>query len=133
MIAAIGIGNYCPVIATGANDEETDKRLVGLLLAGLPIVSIDNVVVPLGSPTLCQATERPVNTVRPLGTSNLMTIESRAMFLATGNNLRLAGDMVRRSLRCELDAQMERPETRAFNADPISSVSASATCTTTSG
>ena len=38
-----------------------------------------------------------------------------ALVTATGNNLILEGDMTRRSVRCELDAKVERPELREFN------------------
>src|SRR5262249_38922239 len=112
----------CPVVAAGGNEEETDKRINGLLLQGLPIVSIDNIATPLGSSTLCQAVERPRISVRRLGGSDMIEIDARAMFLATGNNLRVRADMVRRVLRSELDANMERPETRRFHADPFNAV-----------
>jgi putative DNA primase/helicase len=119
VVAAFANGNYCPVIAAGKDDIETDKRLDGLLLQGLPLISIDNVVGPLGSATLCQCIERPLVQVRPLGSSNLVEIESRAMFLATGNNFRVRSDAVRRTVRGEMDANMERPETRSFRIDPF--------------
>src|SRR5204863_334210 len=39
--------------------------------------------------------------------------------IATGNNLRLVGDMTRRALISFLDPQVERPELREFDVDPI--------------
>lgn len=41
---------------------------------------------------------------------------------ATGNSLRVRGDMVRRALRATLDAKMERPETRRFDFEPLALV-----------
>ena len=76
----------------------------------------------LSSPLLCQAVERPLMQVRPLGRSDIMMIENHGTFFATGNNLIIAGDMVRRSIRAVLDAGMERPETREFAFDPIARV-----------
>jgi putative DNA primase/helicase len=122
LVSAFANGHHCPVIAAGADDIETDKRLDGLLLEGLPLISIDNIVRPLGSPTLNQAIERPLVKVRPLGISQPVTIENRTMFLATGNNFRVRSDLVRRTLRCEMDANMERPETRSFHSDPFRAV-----------
>ncbi|TXM99217.1 hypothetical protein FV222_13345 [Methylobacterium sp. WL103] len=41
---------------------------------------------------------------------------------ATGNNLTLLGDMTRRAVICTLDANVERPELRDFDFDPIERV-----------
>ena len=122
LASAIGTGRPCPVAAAAQSPEETEKRLVGLLLSAFPIVSIDNVNGELGGDVLCQAVERPLIRVRPLGRSDIIEIESRACIYATGNNLRVAGDMVRRSLVAALDAGMERPELRQFNSDPVAEV-----------
>jgi len=120
--SAIATGRPCPVVAAAANAEETEKRLVGLLLAAFPIVSLDNCNGELGGDILCQAVERPLIRVRPLGRSDIIEIESRACIFATGNALRVRGDMVRRSLVSALDAEMERPELRQFAQDPVAEV-----------
>jgi putative DNA primase/helicase len=120
--AALAIGRVCPVIASGRTEEETEKRLVSLLLDAVPMVSIDNCNATLGGDLLCQAVERPIIRCRPLGSSTTVEIESRTTLFANGNALRLRGDMVRRSLICRLDAQMERPETRDFAFDPVQQV-----------
>ena len=58
--AAIAIGHPCPVMAAGRNEEETEKRLGAALMAGQPIISIDNVTGELGGDALCQVIERRV-------------------------------------------------------------------------
>ncbi|MGI4942041.1 MAG: hypothetical protein ACRYHQ_16020, partial [Janthinobacterium lividum] len=120
--SAIATGRACPVVAAAANADETEKRLVGLLLAAFPIVSLDNVNGELGGDILCQAVERPLIRVRPLGRSDIIEIESRACIFATGNALRVRGDMVRRTVVSALDAEMERPELRQFAQDPVAEV-----------
>ena len=122
LVAALSTGRPCPVIAAGKTDEETEKRLAGLLLEGFPILSIDNVNGELGGDLLCQAVERPLIRIRRLGGSDISEVESRATILATGNGLRVRGDMVRRTLLCTLDANMERPELRTFDFDPVATV-----------
>lgn len=117
-------GDRAPVLAAGRNEEETEKRLGAALLAGQPIVSIDNVNGELGGDSLCQMVERPVVSIRPLGVSKLIRIESRASIFATGNNIRLVGDMTRRTLLCSLDPNLERPELRTFDSDPLEAVQA---------
>jgi hypothetical protein len=124
VVSAISTGRPCPVISAAPDEAETEKRITGLLLAGFPIVSIDNVNGELGGDLLCQAVERPLIRVRPLGSSEIVEIENSASLLATGNQMRVRGDMVRRTLICDLDAKQERPELREFKADPVATVMA---------
>jgi hypothetical protein len=122
LIATIATGRRCPVIAAGKSEDETEKRLGALLRDGVPIVSLDNVNAELGGDMLCQLTERPLVRVRILGKSEAPEFECRSTVLATGNNLTLVGEMVRRVLPCNLDAGVERPELRVFDFDPIERV-----------
>jgi putative DNA primase/helicase len=120
--AAIALGQPCPVMAAGRTEEETEKRLAAALLAGQPLISIDNLNGDLGGDALCQIIERPVVEIRLLGKSELVRIEARSTLFATGNNIRLVGDMARRVLRCRLDSRMEEPERRRFRRKPVAAV-----------
>jgi putative DNA primase/helicase len=71
---------------------------------------------------LCQMTERPLLQLRPLGTSNLVHTANTFTVFANGNNAVVAADMVRRTIQCGLDANMESPETRTFEGDPLGAV-----------
>jgi putative DNA primase/helicase len=122
LAAAISIGQRAPVIAAGRDEAETEKRLVSALFGGQPIISIDNVNGDLGGDFLCQMVERPIVEPRVLGLSKLIRIESRATTFATGNNIRLLGDMTRRVVLCSLDPNMERPELREFHSSPFDEV-----------
>lgn len=122
LASAINSGERAPVMSAGQKEEEMEKRLVGALLAGQTIISIDNVNGELGGDALCQIIERPVVSVRKLGESSFLKIESRATCFATGNNIRLVGDMTRRVVMCSLDPDMERPELREFKRDPFEEV-----------
>lgn len=120
--SAIATGRQCPVFAAASKSEETEKRLLGLLLAGYRIINIDNCNGELGGDSLCQAVERPSMRIRPLGTSDMCETENQACIFATGNNVWVAGDMVRRTLFSCLDANLERPELRSFPFNPVSMV-----------
>jgi putative DNA primase/helicase len=120
--AAIATSRPCPVATVAKSEEETEKRLAGLLLAAFPLICLDNVNGELGGDLLCQAIERPIVQIRPLGTSDIIEVESRATIFATGNVLRVRGDMTRRTLICNLDAKVERPELRTFDFDPVETV-----------
>jgi putative DNA primase/helicase len=121
--SSISCGQLMPVMAAGANEEELEKRLGASLLAGQPLISIDNVNGELGGDALCQAIERPIVDVRILGKSEKVRIEARGTTLfCTGNNITLVGDLCRRAITSTLDPEMERPELRQFKHDPVGMV-----------
>ena len=117
VIAMIATGRLCPVITASRNEEETEKRLGAVLLGGSMIVSLDNCTHDLAGELLCQLTERPLVKIRILGRSEMPECECRTVIFATGNNIVLKGDMVRRGLVCNLEALAERPELRTFQKD----------------
>jgi hypothetical protein len=123
IVAAIAIGQPMPVMSAGGNQEETEKRLGSALMAGQPLISIDNVNGLLGGDALCQIIERPIVDIRILGKSECMRIEARGTSVfATGNNINLVGDVCRRALIAQLDPQIERPELRVFKGNPVKTV-----------
>lgn len=122
LVASIVLGQPCPVMAAGKTEEETEKRLGGALISGQQIISIDNANGDLGGDSLCQIVERALVQVRPLGKSEQITIESKSTVFATGNNIRLVGDMNRRAIVCTLNANTERPELRKFKKNPVDEV-----------
>lgn len=122
LIATIVHGRPCPVITASRSTEEMEKRLASLLLEGLSMISVDNCTFDLNGDLLCQITEQPAVKVRVLGTNTAPQCEWRGVMFATGNNITLSGDMVRRGLTCSLDARTEQPESRAFRLDPVARV-----------
>jgi Bifunctional DNA primase/polymerase, N-terminal len=123
IVAAIISGHPMPVISTGKDEIEMEKRLGAALMTGQPLISIDNISGELGGDALCQIIERPVVDIRVLGLSKNMRIEARGTSVfATGNNFTLVGDICRRVITINLDAGMERPELRQFKFDPVERV-----------
>ena len=120
----IGMGTGCPAASVSEVPAETEKRLVGLVAGGYPMVLLDNVNGTLRSDLLSQAAERPRLLVRLLGGSELKPVENSAVFVVNGNALHLTGDLVRRTLQAHMDAEMEAPETRTFAFDPLERVQA---------
>ena len=57
--------------------------------------------------------------LRILGQSRMVSAQTKAMPTATGNNLIIKGDLIRRSVVGRLDPKCEQPELRAFDYDPI--------------
>jgi putative DNA primase/helicase len=126
LAAAIATGRLCPVLGAAATNQgdqldraELDKKLTGALLAGQALIFIDNVVGSLGSSLLCQMLTQSRVQVRIFGdNSRNPEVRNTATVFTNGNNMEVEGDLVRRTIRCGLDAQMENPWTRTFKADP---------------
>jgi putative DNA primase/helicase len=76
--------------------------------------SLDNCAHDLEGERLCQISERPVIKIRILGRSETPDCDVHTAIYATGNNIGLKGDMVRRAVVCNLEALDERPELRTF-------------------
>jgi len=122
-VAAIAIGQLMPVMSTGPDTAEMEKRLGAAMMAGQPLINIDNISGELGGDALCQIIERPVVEIRVLGRSERVRIEARGTStFATGNNFTIVGDLCRRVITVNLDSEMERPEFRQFDFDPVERV-----------
>jgi Bifunctional DNA primase/polymerase, N-terminal len=118
----IALGQAMPVIAAGRNEEETEKRLGAAVLAAQPLICIDNVNGELGGDGLCQIIERTRPNIRILGRSENVEVEARCSMFANGNNITILSDLCRRVVRIKLDPNMERPELREFEGDPVATV-----------
>jgi putative DNA primase/helicase len=120
----IATGERCAVLAAAPNPEETEKRLRSTALSGVPIIALDNCVNTIEGTFICQLTERPLLKLRPLGKSEDVHVPNTFTVFANGNNAAIAGDMVRRTVQCTLDANVENPEDREFRSDPIAMIKA---------
>jgi putative DNA primase/helicase len=115
----IATGHEAPVLGPGQDESEFEKRLGSVLLAGDPIVSLDNCERPLGGELLCKMLSQTRVKPRILGQSQTPELTTGAFVAATGNNLVLVGDLTRRALLCRLDPKCERPEIRVFGRNPL--------------
>jgi putative DNA primase/helicase len=122
LVSLLAFGEPCPVLSRGQSPEETEKRLIGAALEGRTLIVIDNCNGELRSEFLCQAVERPIIKPRPLGTSVMPAIPNSFVCGANGNNIEIADDLVRRTLLCSLDADMEQPYMRNFRNDPAAAI-----------
>jgi Bifunctional DNA primase/polymerase, N-terminal len=122
LASAIATGRPVPAVTTGGKEEEFEKRLDAALLKGYPLLAVDNVSRPLGGDKLCRLIEQPSVDVRVLGKSVTVPIEPRLVTFATGNNLVLVGDLVRRAVLARMNAGSDTPWTREFRSDPVAAV-----------
>ena len=107
-----------PAMMSQIDDPESErKRLFSLLLDGDPVVLLDNVERPLKSDALCSILTEPMFQDRLLGTNRKAVVATNVLFMATGNNITVAGDLTSRTLLATLDPHCERPEEREFDVD----------------
>jgi len=91
-------------------------------MSGDTIINIDNCGHTLESDFLCQALTHQRLKIRVLGHSRHVETLINAAIYATGNNLVIANDLVRRSLLCTMDAECERPELRHFDFNVVETI-----------
>jgi putative DNA primase/helicase len=117
--AIIAIGKPAPVINQGSSPEEFEKRLATRLMAGHPIIIVDNCSTMVEGDLLCSVSTEDVVALRILGQSNDREITNSSLISANGNNISIGGDAVHRSVKYRLDPKTSRPELLQFDYDPI--------------
>lgn len=117
-IGVIATGHKPAMLSQGYNGEEDQKRLSSVLMAGDQVIIIDNCDRPIQGDFLCSMLTQERVRPRILGKSEMRTLPTRCLVMATGNNLTLSGDVTRRALICRMDPGMERPDQRQFSFDP---------------
>lgn len=109
IVSIVATGRHGAMMTAPTREEEWRKALLALVDQGSTVVTIDNIDYPVKSAALASAITSGVITDRILGLSEMRTVISRAVIILTGNNIRVAGDMIRRCYRIKLDAKQARP------------------------
>ncbi len=113
VVSLIATGTSSAVLTMSDSDEELQKALTSLLIEGATIITIDNITGRLQSRHLDAALTADMWRGRMLGQSKMVLVPQRATWLATGNNIRLGGDLARRCYRIRLDPHVSRPWMRS--------------------
>lgn len=113
IIGTIALGRPMARMSKPEKEEEWPKKITSIALCGDPMILIDNVNGMLGGATLDTVLTGTEWTDRVLGTNQMVRLPLLATWYATGNNVALGGDTLRRTLHIRLQTAMEHPETRA--------------------
>jgi len=111
VLALIGTGTRAPVMTQAGTPEEESKRLLALGREAAPLALIDNVERRLGSDVLAAALTSRTFKARLLGENRTASVPVPVL-LATGNNVAVQGDLGRRVVPIDLQADVENPEER---------------------
>ena len=118
----IATGRGAPRGSFPIEKSELEKALNAAALAGVSVVGFDNVGdVGLGGDALDKCiTAHDTVSFRILGKTEQRSCVWRAVILASGNNVQIVGDTMRRALVARIEAAVERPEDRGgFKHDPL--------------
>lgn len=117
LVGIMATGKPCAAMDFNKDESEFKKAIIATLLEGSPVTLIDNVVGELNNSLLNSALSQETISGRILGLSKTVKLSTTTLWLATGNNLTICGDLTRRTLLCNLDAETERPAERTFRRD----------------
>jgi len=97
------------------DDEECRKMLLAELLCSPAVIEFDNLTSDLlAHKSLCTVLTSEYFSGRILGISKMATVNTRTLFLSSGNNVSPIQDMTRRCITINLSPQCETPATRNF-------------------
>lgn len=111
-MATIAVGKVSSeAIPTKINEDEWRKKITSILLSSSPFVLLDNIPdnTTVDSPMLAATLTSSEISDRLLGGNRVITVPSRTVWAASGNNLRVTGDLPRRSYSIRVDANVEVP------------------------
>jgi hypothetical protein len=104
------LGRPVSAMTEGKNEDEWRKRVFAKLRSGPSVLLIDNLKGRLESSAVSSAiTAWPLWEDRLLGVSEIVRVPVRCTWIATGNNPALTSEIARRTIRCRLDAKLDRP------------------------
>jgi hypothetical protein len=112
LIGQINLGREMPVSSYAHDSAEMAKKITASAIAGDTMLLLDNLVGPFGNDVLDRALTTTRWKDRILGVSENADLPLTIVWFATGNNVILAGDIIRRIIHIRLDALTERPEER---------------------
>jgi len=115
LASVIACGRPAPLSAApNGNDEELRKRLTAAFMTDEPMIVFDNVDRGLRSAILAQAITSETWNDRVLGASKNVDLTQHAVWVATGNNIEVGGDLPRRCYLIRLDSKLAQPAHRTY-------------------
>lgn len=100
------------------DDEEMRKNITTLVLAGARMVFLDNIAGTFGGSALDKVLTSTIWQDRLLGGNKSVSLPMRVTWFGTGNNVQIAGDLLRRVCHIRLETDQEKPEERTGFKNP---------------
>jgi hypothetical protein len=119
VVGVIATGATVAVSTIASDEAERRKSVMSRMLAGEPVVILDNAKGMLGGEALEAALTGEYFSDRLLGQSKPVTARNSALWIITGNNCTVSSDFARRVQPVRLSYPAERPEDRDASAYAI--------------
>ncbi|WP_435016684.1 hypothetical protein TA3x_004257 [Tundrisphaera sp. TA3] len=113
LIAYIWTGRQASTTPECHSEEEWNKTLTSLLMAGSPYIFIDNINRAIASGTLASVLTTGWHKARVLGTNRMTDMPVRSIFMGSGTNPKFSKENAKRIVKFRLDPGVENPELRS--------------------
>ena len=112
-VGRIVLGREMPVSSYSHDSEEMRKKITAIAIGGDRMILLDNLEGSFGNDALDRALTSTRWKDRLLGKSQEIELPLIPVWFATGNNVQVAADTMRRIIHIRLDCLTERPEERS--------------------
>lgn len=112
IVSIIATGEPASILTAPNNEEEWAKKITSILMCGSTIITIDNIPGRLQSSKLDAVLTADWWIDRLLGGNTMIKVPHRATWMATGNNIKVGGDLARRCYRIRIDPKISKPWNR---------------------
>ena len=119
-LAAMTCGKEVPAAQWPSGKEEIQKTVLSLLISLPSTLLFDNLENAVASDALAAVLTSPEYVARKLHASFAPTVQTNALFLFTGNNVQVSGDLNRRVLRINITPPGIDAHAVRFDFDPLS-------------
>jgi hypothetical protein len=110
-VAIILTGQPADMLSAPVDPDEWRKQITTLLMDGRRLAVFDNLKqsIALDSPELCKAITERNHSDRLMATHKSIILPVKCAWLATGNNIKVGGDMPRRCYWIRMEVQTSNP------------------------
>jgi len=112
VLGIIYYGDDAPAMQFAGTEEERKKCIFAMLLRGDTICHLDNISDYLDSAVLSSLITAKTIQDRVLGMSKMINVPNMVTLVATGNNPRATGEIIKRTVPITLQPKTDKPELR---------------------
>ena len=112
VLGGVILGRPTPAMQFSASEEERDKRILALLTRAENIIHLDNLRNYIDSASLASLTTGTTYMGRILSRSEMVTAQNNLTIAASGNNVKMTGELSKRCVSIQLMPVSDHPENR---------------------